>query len=148
MKAMKQAASGGMMRGPRGGMYRIVGGKKVYGTGPSGGKTAHTPEFASKEYSAIIRMAQTFPKASPADLHKKLIESHAASASYQKWHGEGYASDKDRGLRREARGRLDKARGHEDLSRYFANHGDPVNMIRRVLKDSADRVEAHKAKKT
>lgn len=31
MKAMKQAASSGMMRGPRGGMYRIVGGKKVYG---------------------------------------------------------------------------------------------------------------------
>lgn len=36
MKAMKAAASGGMMRGPRGGMYRIVGGKKVYGGGSSG----------------------------------------------------------------------------------------------------------------
>ena len=35
MKAMKAAASGGMMRGPRGGMYRIVGGKKVYGGHPT-----------------------------------------------------------------------------------------------------------------
>lgn len=35
MKAMRAAASGGMMRGPRGGLYRMVNGKKVYGNAPS-----------------------------------------------------------------------------------------------------------------
>lgn len=58
MKAMKQAASSGMMRGPRGGMYRIVGGKKVYGdahiTEPKFNVGGHMVTIGSQEHKKAI----------------------------------------------------------------------------------------------
>lgn len=55
MKAMKAAASGGMMRGPRGGMYRIVGGKKVYGDiEPKFNVGGHMVTIGSQEHKKAI----------------------------------------------------------------------------------------------
>lgn len=55
MKAMKAAASsGGMMRGPRGGMYRMVGGKKVYGgkvKKPESNGNVHQQEAAKGKHT-------------------------------------------------------------------------------------------------
>ena len=59
MKAMKQTANGGMMRGPRGGMYRVVGGKKVYGVKVSSGSKAseHLSKDDQEWIKAMVRYA-------------------------------------------------------------------------------------------
>ena len=78
MKAMKQAASSGMMRGPRGGMYRIVGGKKVYGA--SKGGDVHQKEAQAGKHTvhtASGRVLRGLPSHEAGAYHRAMgTESH------------------------------------------------------------------------
>lgn len=74
MQAMRQAAVGGTMRGPKGGVYRVVNGKKVYGK-PKAAPAA-TPladkELARKkaEFSQLVRGN---PLAAQRALYKQMV---------------------------------------------------------------------------
>ena len=116
MKAMKAAASSGMMRGPRGGMYRMVGGKKVYGavSVKSGAKksadngstltTAHGHEMAKKVKGG--QDAENLVDGTAMRVHPKELKK------MYKFHEKEYYVAKKKGDR-------DLARAHDALSRAY-----------------------------
>ena len=75
MKAMQQTASGGKMRGPRGGVYHMVGGKKVYGESPA----EHVTEPKSNVAGQAVRIGSTEHK--EATKRVETIKQRAKDAS-------------------------------------------------------------------
>ena len=92
MKAMRKAASGGEMRGPRGGVYRIVGGKKVYGhaqelngSSMSGARSEHA-KLRQSAYGFANHAVANQLMDKPAKLHAAINEHYDKNAHVRKEH--------------------------------------------------------------
>ena len=69
------------MRGPRGGTYQMVGGKKVYGRSkgaPQGTSTRHIDKKPAEQHAQVSKLVRGNPMAAHRALYRKMVEAHGA----------------------------------------------------------------------
>ncbi len=83
MQAMRQHTAGAVMRGPRGGTYQMVGGKKVYGRSkgapqgaPQGTSTPHIDKKLAEQHAQFSQLVRSNPMAAHRALYRKMVEAH------------------------------------------------------------------------
>ena len=81
MQAMRQHTAGAVMRGPRGGTYQMVGGKKVYGRSKGAPQDASTPHIDKKlaeQHAQFSKLVRGNPMAAHRALSRQMVEAHGA----------------------------------------------------------------------
>lgn len=81
MQAMRQHTAGAVMRGPRGGTYQMVGGKKVYGRqkgSPQATSTPHIDKKLAEQHAQFSKLVRGNPMAAHRALYRKMVETHGA----------------------------------------------------------------------
>lgn len=79
MQAMRQHTAGAVMRGPRGGTYQMVGGKKVYGRSkgaPQDTSTPHIDKKLAEQHAQFSQLVRSNPMAAHRALYRKMVEAH------------------------------------------------------------------------
>lgn len=69
------------MRGPRGGTYQMVGGKKVYGRSkgaPQDTSTPHIDKKLAEQRAQFSKLVRGNPMAAHQALYRKMVETHGA----------------------------------------------------------------------
>lgn len=150
---MRQAAAGGMMRGPKGGMYRVVNGKKVYGKKHISDHDREAKAGSHTVHTASGRILRGVSSAETASYHKTMgttdhpqyraIAAHNTTPAAMKGHAES-------GFKKVAAGGSASAHVY-DLSNLGYRGGDHYAMFDHHMdaaekhpRDSAEH-KAHRA---